>query len=130
MRGGKARPAASGMTVDRDRQREVDWLRRAVVTDRSGFVASTLARIDSTGRESYGDTWSARHPAELVAEDREECHDIGGWSVLTAMHPRVREDEQVGPRIDAHLAAAVEFAARADEELQRALALARELPAA
>lgn len=117
------------MTVDRDRQREVDWLRQAVVTDRSGFVASTLARIDSTGRESYGDTWSDRHPAELVIEDREECHDIGGWSVLAAHHPRVRADAQLGPRIDAHLAAAVELAARADLELQRALALARQLPA-
>jgi hypothetical protein len=114
--------------IERDRQLELDWLRRAVVADRSGFVAATTARMDTTGRDSYGDTWSDRHPVDLIAEDREECHDIGGWSVLTAMHPALRADTTIGPRVDAHLAAAGELAARADLHLKQAAALAAQIP--
>lgn len=102
---------------DRDRRRELDWLRRAIVTDPTGLVARALARIDKVGQRSYGESWATRPIAELVAEIREECADLPGWSVLTAQ--RLDElDPASAAKIDAHLAAVVEYAGRADAEAQ------------
>lgn len=104
-------------TRQRNRQLELDWLRRAVVKDPTGLIARAIARIDRTGQRSYGDTWAARPIGELVAEIREECADIPGWSVLTAQRLDELTDSDVAARIDAHLAAVVEYAGRADAEL-------------
>lgn len=120
--------AAPPMTLSRDRQLRLDWLRRAVVTDPTALIAHALKRIEGTGKRSYGDTWQHRTIGALLGEVREECADILGWSSLIAQRLLEHTEHPAAANIDALIAAACEHAAHADELLAEAQRLAAELP--
>lgn len=115
------------MIGGRDRQAQLDWLRRAVVVDRTKLIAHAVKRIDGTGQRSYGDTWLHRPLAALLGEAREECADILGWCSLIAQRLFDHPEDAAAPRIDALIAEACEHAATADVALAAAQRLVEEL---
>lgn len=115
------------MIRGRDRQAQLDWLRRAIVSDRTGLIAHALRRIDGAGQRAYGDTWRDRHVGALIAEMREEAADIPGWGSFAALLLAEHPDIDTAAKVDALLAQACEYAAAADVALAAAEELAHQL---
>lgn len=118
------------MIGGRDRQAQLDWLRRAVVVDPTALIAHAVKRLDGTGQRSYGETWQHRPVGELLDEAREECADILGWCSLVAQRLLDRAEDPAAPRVDALIAEACEHAAKADAALAAAQRLAEQAPPA
>jgi hypothetical protein len=111
----------------RDRWRiQTTWLLER--EQRAGVNHGWRARVSERlrrGHDKLGESWRDRSLAELLLEAREECEDTGGWGVLArATLLAAGLDELTTNEILGHLEDAVELAARADNHLSQAIALA------